>query len=72
MGPDTGQAAAVRPADVLFQAVQVPAGRHRLTLSYEPVSFKLGVAATVLGLILTAGLALSALWRPIRRRRHGR
>lgn len=60
-----GHATPVQPADIDFQAVQVPAGRHRLVLSYQPKSFSQGLGVSLLGL---AGLlvllvsALSAAW----------
>lgn len=60
-----GHATSVQPADIDFQAVQVPAGRHRLVLSYQPKSFSQGLSVSLLGL---AGLlvllvsALSAAW----------
>ncbi|HLQ63029.1 MAG TPA: YfhO family protein, partial [Candidatus Acidoferrales bacterium] len=65
-----GREVAVHPADVLFQAVPVPAGRHRLSLTYEPLSVRLGVAASLLGLLLTLGLAAwprLSIMRPWRR-----
>lgn len=55
-----GAPAAVRPADLAFRAVALPAGTHSLIFSYEPASFRWGAGLTGLG--LAAWLAL-ALWR---------
>jgi len=58
----------VRPADVLFQAVQVPAGQHLVTLRYRPSSVTWGLIASLMGL---AGVALLAVgpWAVGRARR---
>ncbi len=32
----------IDPADVLFRAIKVPAGQHRVELRYDPASFKIG------------------------------
>jgi hypothetical protein len=49
-----GQAVPVERADILFRAVQVPAGKHQVELVYQPASFRLGVAISlsVTGLLL--------------------
>ncbi|MCL4535317.1 MAG: YfhO family protein [Bacteroidetes bacterium] len=43
-------------ADLAFRAVELPAGTHRLVMSYDPLSFRLGLLAT--GLSLGAFLVL--------------
>jgi hypothetical protein len=55
-----GRRADVRPADVAFRAVAIPAGRHTVAFEYHPWSVKLGgalslaaLAAIALGLLLT-------------------
>src|SRR3990167_157480 len=45
-------------ADYTIRAVPVPAGKHTVRFVYDPQSFKLGVYAALLGIIL---IALSAL-----------
>lgn len=47
-----GRPAGVVPADVLFQAVRVPAGRHRVTLTYRPASVSVGLGLSGIGLLL--------------------
>ena len=59
-----GRPAALRPANVLFQSVEVPAGRHRVTLRYAPRSVPIGFACSGLGFALLLFLAIS----PVRRR----
>ncbi|MFN7973442.1 MAG: hypothetical protein U0166_14020 [Acidobacteriota bacterium] len=46
-----------RGADVLLTAVDVPAGRHTLSVRYEPLSYRLGLFVTLL--TATGGLAAS-------------
>jgi hypothetical protein len=54
-----GRTVAVAPANVLFQAVAVPPGRHRVSLRFEPASLKLGAVASLIGLALVGLLALA-------------
>lgn len=62
-----GSPTPVRPADVLFQSVSVPAGRHVVTLRYEPASVAFGLATTGLGILgLLALFAIPA----VRLRKH--
>ncbi len=42
-----GQPAHIERADLLFRAVQVPAGRHRVEFWYQPQSFSVGVAISI-------------------------
>jgi hypothetical protein len=50
-----GQPASIARADLLFRAVAVPAGAHRVEFVYDPLSFKLGAAISLLALAV-AGL----------------
>lgn len=47
-----GQPVAIRKANLAFTAIPVPAGRHRLELRYEPVTFHLGLGISGLTLAL--------------------
>jgi hypothetical protein len=58
----------IRKVNLLVRGVEVPAGRHEVTMTYETVGSKLGVALTRLGLALWAGLALWTVFVAIRRR----
>ena len=58
-----GHDARVLRADYVYRAVRVPAGAHTITFTYQPASFRVGVALS-LG---TLGL-LAALWWRSRRR----
>jgi hypothetical protein len=51
-----GVATPIHPADVLFRAVFVPAGTHRIVFRYEAPAFHLGLAFAVVGLALSAFL----------------
>ena len=53
-----GQPVTISPTDGLFREVDVPAGVHTLTFSYEPASFRLGAALSAIGLALTAWLLI--------------
>lgn len=62
-----GVAATIHPADLMFRAVFVPAGSHRIVFQYQPRSWRVGLALAVVGLaastvLLARGsfLALSA------------
>lgn len=62
-----GRPAAILPANVLFQAITVPAGNHLVTLRYRPASVPIGAAMTAIGvtaLILMAVLPLALRRRP--------
>jgi hypothetical protein len=52
-----GQEAALLRADVIFRAVQVPAGSHVVEFEYAPQSFRTGVLVSV-----TAFIVLLATW----------
>jgi hypothetical protein len=66
-----GHPAPVQRADVAFQAVRVPAGRHVVRLFYDPPTLKVGGVISSIALGCLIAVALLALWPslPTRRRR---
>ncbi|MCX6023340.1 MAG: YfhO family protein, partial [Chloroflexi bacterium] len=68
-----GQPAEIVRANLLFQAVYVPEGRHRVTFEFTSPMLALGGAITRSALAwTTAVLAVWGIWRWWRRRRAGR
>ena len=61
-----GQATPVYAANHAFRAVAVPAGAHQVDFRYEPLSFRIAVALSLVTLGAVVGVYL-ALW--IRRAR---
>ena len=58
-----------RPAEILranraMRGVALPAGVHRLVFRYEPLSFRIGLGLSLLGLGALSALALRAFLRP--------
>jgi uncharacterized membrane protein YfhO len=51
-------------ADLLFRAVYLPAGQHRVEFVYDPLSFKLGAAISLTALL---GLVVGIAWWSKRR-----
>jgi hypothetical protein len=65
-----GQEEPIRAANTAFRAVGVPAGRHTVTFSYRPLSFRVGTALSAAGLlVVVVGLPAALL---IGRRRRAR
>ncbi len=64
-----GHSAKLRDADQGVVAVDVPAGKHVVTLSYEAPHFKLGLAATGATVVILVGAVVGEWWWPRRRRR---
>jgi hypothetical protein len=62
-----GQPAGIERADIMFRAVKVPAGQHRVELRYQPQSFRFG-------LLISLGTAalLCGAWLSARRRNRSR
>jgi hypothetical protein len=60
------QPADLMRADMLFRAVPVPAGRHRVEFIYDPTSFRIGAGIGVAALI--GCVAILWLWPPPRAR----
>jgi uncharacterized membrane protein YfhO len=54
-----GVPAEIVRADVLFRAVQIPAGRHRVEFTYAPMTFLVGAGISVIALV---GCALTLGW----------
>ena len=50
-------------ADHAFKAVRVDPGPRHVRFVFDPLSFKLGLALTVLGLAIVAGLLGWSAWR---------
>jgi hypothetical protein len=46
-----GHRSTIRPANILFQSVQVPAGLHDLTLRYRPSNFTIGAFLSLAGVV---------------------
>jgi len=56
-----GREVPIHRADVLFRAVRLPAGRHRVEFVYDPLSFKIGAAISLAALLgVVAALARPA------------
>jgi hypothetical protein len=53
------QEAQIRRADYLFRAVPVPAGRHRVSFRYSPLSFRYGTVLSSLALVLIVALLIT-------------
>jgi uncharacterized membrane protein YfhO len=51
-----GVAATIYPADLLFRAVFVPAGTHRIVFRYQARALRLGLALAVVGLAVSTVL----------------
>jgi len=60
-----GDEGTVYKADYIFRAVQLSEGRHIVEFVFDPLSFKVGVAVSVLTLLLMASLLVSTMLRRI-------
>jgi hypothetical protein len=56
-----GQPTTIERADVLFRAVQIPAGQHQIEFRYEPQSFAIGALISIGAWLLLIGVALIGL-----------
>jgi hypothetical protein len=64
-----GRSAPLVDADQGVVAVDVPAGRHVVTLTYSAPHFALGLAATGATVVILVGAVVGEWWWPRRRRR---
>jgi hypothetical protein len=64
-----GHARPIERAHGVFRRVRVEAGQHRIVMSYEPASFRIGLGATLAGMVIAA--AMSFFDPTIRRRAIG-
>jgi hypothetical protein len=53
-----GRIESIQRGDYLFRVIQVPSGRHEVTLAFDPFSIKIGMVITVLTLFLLLVLIL--------------
>ena len=53
-----GHEVPIHRANIAGRAIRVPAGTHEITFEYAPCSFRLGIAAAAVGLLLTLLLGL--------------
>ncbi len=54
----------IERADILFRAVKVPAGQHRVEFRYQPQSFIIGAAISIGTMVILIGG-----WLIVRRRK---
>jgi hypothetical protein len=52
-----GQATPIQRADVLFRAVRIEPGTHAVVFEYQPVSFVLGAAISIISILILAGVS---------------
>jgi uncharacterized membrane protein YfhO len=53
-----GREAPIFPANVIARGVIVPAGRHIVTMAYEPPELRVGLMLSLAGIAVSAGIAL--------------
>ena len=64
-----GRGVDIKPANSAFRAIEIPAGRHRVTFAYRPLSVYAGAALSVLAIaVIAAGLLWPVAARARRRR----
>jgi hypothetical protein len=57
-----GRPAALVRGDLAFRVVPVPAGTHRVTMTYEPRAFERGRLVSLVGLAAALAYAAAAAW----------
>lgn len=55
----------IRRADLIYRAVRVGAGEHRIEFEYRPMSFYLGVVVTLIAATVLVSVVVIALWCPL-------
>ena len=58
-----GEPLAIIPFEGFFRAVDLPAGEHRVIMTFKPNSLRLGLLATLAGTLLTGALLVWAARR---------
>jgi hypothetical protein len=59
-----GKSVDLHRVDYLLRGTSLPAGRHRVEFSYQPLSFRAGWIVSLLALLALAGAAIRILLRP--------
>ncbi|MDQ3702654.1 MAG: YfhO family protein, partial [Chloroflexota bacterium] len=59
-----GVAVPIKAVEGLFRGVDIAAGEHEVVFVYRPTSLWIGAALTVVGLLLTVGLAIVSVLAP--------
>jgi hypothetical protein len=70
-----GKPAKLFPVDVLFRGIEVPQGPVEVTVTYDPLSVKIGAAVSIISgalVLLSFQSALRHSWREARQRRRWR
>lgn len=57
-----GAESPIEIANFSFRAVRVPAGNHVVELAYQPTSFRIGLALSLIALLVCGGLGVEE-WR---------
>lgn len=52
-------------ANFLFQAIKVPKGAHEVILNFQPISFKIGLLLTMMGILIIAIFAIFEIIRKL-------
>jgi hypothetical protein len=62
-----GHPVAIERADIMFRAVKIPAGQHRVEMSYQPQAFSIGLLISIGTMVILGGV-----WLSVRRRNRSR
>jgi hypothetical protein len=63
-----GKDAPIYPVNRLMRGAAVAAGVHKLVYTYEPLSFRVGRAVSIVGICALAILCVACAWSPVDRR----
>lgn len=58
-----GEPKEIYRTDGAFCGMAVPQGKHKVTFVYDPLSFKVGLAVSIVGWLLAIGIALRSRLR---------